>query len=247
MSTPLGKFVWFEYASKDPKKAQAFYGEVFGWRAQDVPMGPAPYQMIAVGDKTIGGYAAAIDDRSHWLSHLLVADAAATAGAVVRAGGKVAMKPTRMGDYGTMARITDPLGAALCVWQPAKPEAESGEVADGHFAWNELWTVDVARSLAFYQAIAGYEVRTMKMGEGDYHLLVSGGAERGGVMKSDLPNVPQMWLPYVQVAGVEPALERAKRLGGEVVVPPTDVPEVGRIAILKDSLGAAIGLLAPSR
>ena len=36
-----GKFVWFEHASKDAKKAQAFYGEVLGWKVKPFPMGAA--------------------------------------------------------------------------------------------------------------------------------------------------------------------------------------------------------------
>ena len=53
-----GKFVWFEHVSKDAKKAQAFYGGVFGWRVAPSPMGNVTYEMIATGDTAdtmIGG------------------------------------------------------------------------------------------------------------------------------------------------------------------------------------------------
>ncbi len=33
---PTGRFVWFEYSSKDAKKAQAFYGELFGWKTKEM-------------------------------------------------------------------------------------------------------------------------------------------------------------------------------------------------------------------
>jgi uncharacterized protein len=249
MTPPLGKFVWFEHLSTDTKKAQAFYGEVFGWRVQDVPMGPTPYQMIAVGDKTVGGYdAPPAGAPAHWISHLLVANAAATCEAVKKAGGKVVSAPEKIGEFGTMARVTDPLGGALCLWQAGKPEDEpTAALPDGAFVWNELWTHDVAKSLAFYQAIAGYSVKTMNMGPaGDYHVLATGEKDRAGVMKSTEAAAPQMWLPYVQVANADATLERAKRSGGETIMPVDEVPGVGRIGIVKDPLGALVGFIQPA-
>ena len=74
-----GKFVWFEHVSKDPKKAQAFYGEVLGWKIERAPMGDFTYEMIKAGNETIGGYAQpqAGDDLLHQATHLLTAQVAA--------------------------------------------------------------------------------------------------------------------------------------------------------------------------
>lgn len=247
---PLGKFVWFELVSPDAKKAQAFYGEVLGWRVKDVPMGPTPYQMIAVGDHTVGGYTApqAANVPPHWISHLLVDSADAAIGRVKKAGGTVLAGPIKVGEFGTMVAVADPLGGALNLWQPAKGDGDAAaKPADGHFVWNELWTADVAASLAFYQAIGGYTVETMQMGGPDaYNILKSGGESRGGVMKSTKPGVPQMWLPYVQVANTDRTVERAKKLGAEIIAAPADIPGVGRYAIFKDTVGAVLGIIQQS-
>lgn len=63
-----GKFVWFELVSKNAKRAQAFYGEVLGWKAQAFPMGDQSYEMIHAGDTMIGGYTTPKSERqpSHW-------------------------------------------------------------------------------------------------------------------------------------------------------------------------------------
>jgi predicted enzyme related to lactoylglutathione lyase len=56
-----GKFAWFELVSSDAKKAQAFYGEVLGWKVAPFPIGAFTYEMILAGDTVdtmIGGYAA---------------------------------------------------------------------------------------------------------------------------------------------------------------------------------------------
>jgi len=58
--------------------------------------------------------------------------------------------------------------------------------------------------------------------------------------------VPPNWLPYMGTEDVEATVEQATRLGASVVVPGTDVPGIGRIAILTDPQGAAFGLYRPS-
>lgn len=252
MTLPLGKFVWFEHVSTDAKKAQAFYGEVLGWRVQDVPMGPTPYQMIAVGDKTVGGYTAPQGPAGtvppHWISHLLVDNADAAVARVKAAGGTLRAGPMKIGEFGTMAAVTDPLGGGLNLWQPAKADdGAQAKPADGHFIWNELWTDDVAASLAFYRAVGGYTVEAMEMGGPEpYNVLKSGGERRGGIMKSPKPGVPQMWLPYVQVASTDKTVERVKKLGGEIIAAPADIPGVGRYAIVKDTVGAVLGIIQPT-
>ena len=56
---------------------------------------------------------------------------------------------------------------------------------------------------------------------------------------------PHAWLPYVQVASADKTAEKAKKLGGTIIVPPTDIPNVGRFSVLADTLGGAIGILQP--
>jgi len=85
----------------------------------------------------------------------------------------------------------------------------------------------------------------MQMPKGEYHVLESGGQPRAGVMSKMMPQQPHAWLPYVQVANADKTVEKAKKLGGTVIVPPTDVPNVGRFSVLADTLGAAIGILQP--
>src|SRR2546426_12518029 len=86
------KFVWFELVSRDAKRAQAFYGEVLGWKTMPFPMGNTTYEMICAGetaDTMIGGYAAPKSDRqtSHWISYVSVEDVDATAKAAAANGG----------------------------------------------------------------------------------------------------------------------------------------------------------------
>ena len=242
-----GKFVWFEYVSGDTQKAKGFFGELFGWTTQEVPMPEGAYEMIASGGRTIGGYLptpAGAPKEAHWLTHLAVADAKATSEQVTKLGGKILKPVFRVGEFGAMAIVADPQGGALALWQPAKSE-EQPAATENTFCWNELASSDPAASVAFYNAIGGFTSKAMEMPEGKYHVLEAGGQPRAGIMAKMMPQQPHAWLPYVQVASADKTAEKAKKLGGTIIIPPTDIPNVGRFSILTDTLGGAIGILQP--
>lgn len=237
-----GMFVWFEYVSSDTTKAKGFFGELFGWSTQEVPMPQGTYSMIAAGGATIGGYQ---PDKgaAHWLTHLRVDDAKAAAAKVTSLGGKVLAEPFKVGEFGTMAVVTDPHGGKLALWQPAKAEDPPAREA-GRFCWNELASKDPAASVAFYRAIGGFDVKAMPMPTGDYHVLESGGVPRAGIT-APMGGEPHAWLPYVQVTRTDDIVAKAKRLGATIAVPATDIPNVGRFAVIVDAQGVATGILQP--
>jgi len=244
---PTGRFVWFEYTSKDLKKSQGFFGELFNWSTQDIPMPQGAYTMIASNGGTIGGYQAPMagGPDAAWLSHLQVKDAAASAKQVAALGGKVYKDAFDVHGVGVMAIVADPLGGTFALWQPTNREP-GGDYAGkaGSFCWNELYTADPEASVKFYQAIGGFETEAMEMpGMGKYHVLKKDGQSRAGVLKSPMPGVPQSWLPYVAVTNCDTSNDKAKKLGATSLVPPTSVPTVGRFAVLKDPSGVAIGIL----
>jgi predicted enzyme related to lactoylglutathione lyase len=68
-------------------------------------------------------------------------------------------------------------------------------------------------------------------------------ASAGGMMKS--PMGVSFWLAYVGVDNTDKRCEQAERLGGKIMVPAQDIPNVGRFACLSDPQGAAIAILQP--
>src|SRR5579884_2424850 len=104
----------------------------------------------------------------------------------------------------------------------------------GRFVWHELHTGDRSRAAKFYAAAFGYSVQEMDMGPmGIYRMLKRGDRQTAGIMKN-VPGGPQQphWLEYVAVPGVDGATQNAKELGAQVHVQPTDIPKVGRFAII---------------
>ena len=115
----------------------------------------------------------------------------------------------------------------------------------GRFGWNELVTPDVAAAKKFYTGLLGW--KTQPFGKGvDYTLFKKGRDTAGGLMKCPKPGNPAQWIPYVFVDNVDATAKKTARLGGEVVMEPFDVPDVGRIAVLVDPQGAAIGIFKPA-
>ena len=114
----------------------------------------------------------------------------------------------------------------------------------GRFIWHELVTGDVQRALGFYGELFGWRSREMDMGPGGTYTLLSIGDKDVGGIAPPATGQPPHWLGYVTSEDVDATAKSAKALGATIVVPPTDIPNVGRFALLIDPQGAAI---APMR
>ncbi|MBZ8138964.1 glyoxalase [Rubrivivax gelatinosus] len=117
----------------------------------------------------------------------------------------------------------------------------------GAFSWNELLTADPERAAAFYTELFGWNFEKQEYSVGTYHVAkTADGTAVGGMMAfppGTPAEVPPHWAGYVTVDSVDDAAERATALGGSVLVPPMDVPGVGRMAVLRDPTGAAINVI----
>jgi len=245
MNRMQGKFVWFEHVSGDQVGAQKFYGALFGWGAMAMPMGNDTYTMVQNGETPIAGYRTAEAGMpSHWIGYMSVDDVDASVARAVAAGAKVYMPPTDFAPMGRGAALADPQGAAFCLWRSNEGDAADVERTPvGAFGWIELMTTDAPAATKFYTSVFGYDAETMAMPGFDYTLLKAGGQPRAGIMKCEQPGVPPNWLPYIAVADCDASAARVPGLGGTVVVAPTDIPEVGRFAVITDPQGAALGVI----
>jgi predicted enzyme related to lactoylglutathione lyase len=249
-----GKFVWFEHASSDAKKAQAFYEEVLGWKVHRWNDSDTAYDMILAGETTdistmIGGYSALESNREkpHWISYVSVDDVDAAAKAAQTNGGKVLEAPHDVPYAGRMARIADPQGAELYLFKKEGGDPPDGPMSEPpprrRFFWCELHTTEPEKAVSFYEKVVGFTHKTMDMGPaGAYHILERGGVGRGGV-SGHLKGAAPHWLPYVSVDDPDATIARAKKLGAKIHVEPHDIPGVGRFAVLEDPTGAVLAIM----
>jgi uncharacterized protein len=248
-----GKFVWYELQCSDVPRAQAFYAELLGWKNVPFPAGSTTYEMIFAGqtpDTMIGGYAPLVgaDARgSRWIASVSVEDVDAVARAAAANGGKIVDAPHDIPGAGRGAHIADPAGAELSLIKSARGDAPDVDATPtGYFFWNELHTPDPATALAFYEKTVGFTHETMKSRAGDYHVISRGGVGRGGITGHLAAGAAPHWLPYVHVDDVDASAGRAQRLGGQVVLPPMDIPDIGRSTVVRDVVGAVLALTKPN-
>jgi len=117
-------FVHSELSTTDVAKAKSFYGKLFDWKLEDIPMGDMSYTLIKVGDGTGGGIMKnpIPNVPSFWLTYVLVDDIKAATQKVKDLGGTVMKDVTEVMDMGWLSIIVDPTGAPFGMWQ-AKPRA----------------------------------------------------------------------------------------------------------------------------
>jgi uncharacterized protein len=259
---------WVDTSQPDPEAAAGFYRDLFGWELEDVmpPGSEAKYFMARIrgGDVAAVGSIpdAAPPQQAMWNTYVWVESADETASAARNAGGKVVMEPFDVMDAGRMAVLTDPEGAAFCVWQANQNKGARIVNEHGSLNFNTLNTRDPERAKSFYGAVfgwgtlelpGGFEMWTLA-GYGDYLETITPGIRKqveevGGPkgfedvvasivpLGDDQPDTPPHWDVTFAVDDAEAIAQKATELGGKVIVPPMDAPWV-RMTVIADPQGA---------
>jgi predicted enzyme related to lactoylglutathione lyase len=120
------------------------------------------------------------------------------------------------------------------------------------FCWIELATSDQAGAKKFYTSLFGWNSDDSPMGPGQFYTMFRlNGKDVGGgytLMPDQVAmHVPPNWLVYVAVENADAAVEKAKKLGGNVLAGPMDVMEHGRMAVISDPTGAVFAVWQPKQ
>lgn len=115
-----GAFSWSELMTTDPAKAAEFYGSLFGWTIESMPMPGTPggiYRVAKLGDAAIAGMMACPDSAipPNWGCYVTVTDVDATVAQAQGMGAKVLMPAMDVPGVGRMAALQDPQGAVINV------------------------------------------------------------------------------------------------------------------------------------
>lgn len=116
----------------------------------------------------------------------------------------------------------------------------------GAFSWFELMTTDIEAAKIFYTKLFGWTTEDMPMEGGTYTVVKVKDKGRGGIMNMppDAQGMPPMWGVYVTVNDVDATAKKAQELGGKVIMPPKDIPDVGRFCVIQDPQGATIAAIS---
>ena len=111
---------------------------------------------------------------------------------------------------------------------------------NGDIGWMQLNTTDADSAISFYTELCGWEKR-----EGPfpgYHVIANGDENLGGITGLPEGESRPHWIPYVTVSDADAIIAKAGSLGGSLLVPPSDLPDGGKFAVISDPQGGAIGV-----
>lgn len=116
----------------------------------------------------------------------------------------------------------------------------------GAFSWCELLTSDPTAAKVFYGELFGWTLKESNVADIPYTVIEVNGREIGGIaaLPKNSPNMPPTWGTYVTVEDVDQTIQAAQNLGGKVLMPPMDIPQVGRFALIQDPQGAMLAVIA---
>ena len=130
--------------------------------------------------------------------------------------------------------------------------AEFTSHAAGTFSWPELATTDQKAGVAFYKALFGWDVNEQPIGPTEVYSMFQVRGKPVGAASTQQPQerqlgVPPHWNSYVTVANVDQSAKKAESLGGKILMPPFDVMDAGRMAVVQDPTGAVFEIWQASR
>jgi predicted enzyme related to lactoylglutathione lyase len=108
----------------------------------------------------------------------------------------------------------------------------------------ELHTGDLPGASAYYAELCGWRPRQVEAGASSYLALEFGGGFGGGIVECETPR--PLWLPYVEVAEIAAATDRADELGAKVLLGPREGP-LGWRSVVATPAGGEIAFWQPKR
>ena len=243
-----GTFSWTDLTTTDQDAAKAFYTALFGWEADDRPIGEdMVYSMMTVGGKTVAAISPQPQQQRDagapplWNSYITVESADRAVERAKELGATVHAPAFDVFDAGRMARSRIPVAPYFLVWEPKDNIGASLVNAPGALSWNELASADMDVSAQFYKDMFGWEITPMEGSPMPYMVVSNQGRSNGGIRPVMPPDAPPHWLVYFGADDLDATLAKAQELGATQLVPATSIGP-GTIAVLQDPEGAVFAL-----
>jgi uncharacterized protein len=252
MQVDFDVFCWWELGTADAMAAKEFYGDLFGWNFIDSPMPPdGIYTVLQLGDKNIAGLYKLNKTQleqnvpPHWLSYLCVRDVTDATQKAKDLGSTILMQPFDVAEMGKMSVIQDPEGAVVALWQTVKGSGPTLMNVTGSVCWNELYVRDMNRGRDFYTRLLGWTVQDIVVNDHPYLIFKKGEKQVASMMQitPEMAGAPPHWMIYFAVADCEKTIQLATSRGAVVLFEPTQVPDVGKFAVLQDPQGAVFSVM----
>jgi predicted enzyme related to lactoylglutathione lyase len=244
-----GKVIWNDLITEDVAVARVFYGELFDWTFEDAQERDGNDYIVARHDGIYVAGIVSVEPRqdgqnvTRWVPYVSVDDVDAAVKRSLAAGATVAVD-SRDVSLGQVAAIIDPEGAVigLANSEIGDPDDKTTRAAPGRVVWSELLSRDPVAASAFYKLLVGYDIEVVNRRGGEYTFLSNNGVNRAGILARPGDDIDPVWLTFFGVSDPRAAAERAKQLGGTVLVPPSPELRDGTMAVVTDPAGAILVL-----
>ncbi len=246
-----GSFCWIELGTSDANGAKQFYGDLFGWGINELPMEHGSYSMLTLENLEVGACYQLTEEQKnqdvppHWLPYISVDDVDTTTEKVEAENGNVLMGPLQVMDAGKMSLLQDPTGATFGIWQGQRHIGSKIKNVPNSYCWVELGTNDTDAAEQFYSHLVNWEPKHQDFEGMKYTTFKNGPVSEGGMYKMppEMDELPSHWLVYFNVEDCDDTVNRAKSLGAQVLKEPEFIPTVGKFSVLQDPQGAVFAVI----
>lgn len=245
---------WIELTTTEPRRAQEFYGGLFGWTFEVHKDPQAGEHLIAMRE----GYPVAsirngMAAKSRWRVYLATEDCAGTTDQAVRLGARVSVPHSKIPGVGTKATLVGPDDADFGLLEP-EDSWQFDVGLPGTLNWAELLTIKAQTSDQFFHSLFGYDSEQFGTEHRyDYAVWYLGGdsvlARVSMIREHIAPGAHPHWLLYLGAdpeKGTDDLVHEAIALGGRVRIDPYD-STLGRVAVLRDPTGARFAVVDPTQ
>jgi uncharacterized protein len=239
-----GTFSWTDLGTTDAHGAKSFYTSLFGWEAEDLPVGEGfVYTMLRKNGLEVAALYRMQEEGQppNWLSYVTVSSADEAAEKARELGASLIVEPMDVLDVGRQVVIQDPQGAVFAVWEPRASIGARLVNDPGAMTMNQLNASSPSVAQDFYSDLFGWRFEEVSE-DPPYWGIYNGDRLNGGMMP--LPEgdpSPTHWLVYFTSENLDGDADRIGELGGQVVVPPMPIPS-GRFLVARDPQGAFFAL-----
>ncbi len=245
---------WVDLFTSDPEAAKAFYGNLFGWTAQEGGPEFGGYVNFASEGRLVAGMMGGNIPESgrpdSWNTYMATSDIDSTVASSTGLGATLIAAPMQVADLGSMAVLADPVGGVFGAWMAGTHTGFAKYNEPGSVTWDEYHSKEFAATKDFYAKVFGWDMQpTSDTDDFRYFTANIDGEGVAGMMDSHsfLPaEVPSHWAVYFSVADTDASAQKVVELGGQLLRPVDDSP-FGRLADVLDCNGAAFKLHMPPR
>ena len=183
-----------------------------------------------------------------WASGSVISRSRASASALAaakREGGHSLIEPGVVTGRGAHAILTDPEGSIVGLLDSTSGDPPDAQPDPGEWGWSGLLSSDPRKATAFYKGVGAYDsIETVGKEQGGQTFLISAGYARAGITAiEEGDEATPGWVHFIRVDNLESTLKRAQANGATVLLPTRADLFEGKVVIIKDPVGAAVGLI----